>query len=142
MVKRFCWFFTRDRRESRARLRYIVRCALLDDRSRWCRESCCRKRRGRFTVTGTPIQDDTIRKQEGTNEAERFTYRGSAVRICAKCITVKVIVKKKFVSNLFYVKFNFNFNYNLVYNMFNFNHVFQTVDIYEAESLCELLFHA
>jgi len=43
-------------------------------RSCRCRETRCRKRRGRFTVTGTPIQDDTIRKQESTNEAERFTY--------------------------------------------------------------------
>lgn len=43
--------------------------------SRRCRGPRCRKCRGRFTVTGTSIQDDTIRKQEGTNEAERFTHR-------------------------------------------------------------------
>lgn len=81
MVKRFCRFL-RATAEKAARYLGTSAVCTIGQQSRRCRESPCRKRRGRFTVTGTPIQDDTIRKQEGTNEAERFTYLGSTVRIC------------------------------------------------------------
>jgi len=60
-------------RPQKAALGTSTVCAI--ERQSRCRGPRCRKCRGRFTVMGTSIQDDTIRKQEGTNEAERFTHR-------------------------------------------------------------------
>jgi len=87
----FCRFL-RATAEKAARYLDTSAVCTIGQQSRQCRESRCRKRRGRFTVTGTPIQDDIIRKQEGTNEAERFTCRQLE---SAKCIMVKIIVKKQ-----------------------------------------------
>lgn len=72
--KVFLLVFARDRRKLRGYLRTSALCNIGRRTSR-CREARCRKCRGRFTVTRTPIQDDTIRKQENTNEPERDFIR-------------------------------------------------------------------
>lgn len=87
--KTFLLVFARDHRKLRG---YSGTSALCNIRRRTsqCRGSRCRKCRGRFTVTRTSIQDDTIRKQESTNEPERFLFSESTVRITDEIYYYKI----------------------------------------------------